>query len=58
MIVKICDKKKGYEYKHVNFIRMDRGKMIINYIDKNGEISEELGDIPEYIFCGEKEEKK
>ena len=55
MIVKICDKMKGYEYKHVNFIRMERGKLIINYIDENGEIAEELGDVPEYIFCGLKE---
>lgn len=55
MIVKICDKEKDYEYIHVNFIRIDRGKLIINYMDDAGEVCEEFGDIPEYIFCGEKE---
>lgn len=55
MVVKICDKKKDYEYVHVNFIRIDRGKLIINYTNDAGEVCEEFGDVPEYIFCGEKE---
>jgi hypothetical protein len=57
MVVKICDKGKGYEYKKMNWIRIENGELIINYQDKNNETCEEFGDIPEYLFVGEKEKK-
>lgn len=55
MIGKICNEGKGYEYKKLNWIRISNGELVINYQDKNDEECEEFGDIPEYLFVGEKE---
>lgn len=58
MIGKICDKGKGYEYKKLNWIRISNDELVINYQDKNDEECEEIGDIPEYLFVGEENEKE
>lgn len=34
---------------HLRMVIIKDGKMIINYLDENGEEHQEIGDIPEYM---------
>lgn len=49
-----------YEYYELNYIKINNGKLIINYTDLYGEVHEEIEDMPEFLHVfrdgeGEKE---
>lgn len=50
----IIKDKDGNEFifedeQHLRMVIIKDGKMIINYLDENGEEHQEIGDIPEYM---------
>ena len=39
-----------HEYYELNYIRINKGKLTINYTDIYGEVHEEIEDVPEYLY--------
>lgn len=42
-----------YEYYELNYIRISKGKLTINYTDIYGEVHEEIEDMPEFLHVFE-----
>lgn len=51
--VHISSNDGEFDYKKVNFVKIDGEDFIINYQDENDEECEEIGPIPNYFMAEE-----
>ena len=47
-----------YNYRHLNFVRFQEDMLIVNYTDKDGEVREEIGEMPNFFEIRDENERR